>query len=118
MIVVRNALVAGQSLTWPDGTAAAKLAEQLRKLEYPSNIVSRQYAAIVAAFSSLSLVRDFADRGSFQNLVFSSPLLEVEMILEAALYLSFAAVVGIVKAYRRRQDVLYGAYISQNDRKK
>jgi hypothetical protein len=40
------------------------------------------------------------------------------MILEAALYLSFAAVVGIVKAYRRRQDVLYGPYISQNDRKK
>jgi hypothetical protein len=41
------------------------------------------------------------------------------MILEAALYLSFATVVvGIVKAYRRRQDVLYGPYISQNDRKK
>src|SRR6266436_4432786 len=66
---------------WP---AAAKLAEQLRKLEYPSNIVSRQYAAIVAAFSSLSLVRDFADRGSFQNLIFSSPLLEVEMIFPRA----------------------------------
>jgi hypothetical protein len=46
-------------------------------------------------------------------------LLEVEMILEAALYLSFAAVVvGFVKAYRRRQDVLYGPYIGQNDRKK
>jgi hypothetical protein len=44
---------------------------------------------------------------------------EVEMILEAALYLSFAAVVvAIVKVYRRRQDVLYGPYISQNDRKK
>jgi hypothetical protein len=41
------------------------------------------------------------------------------MILEAALYLSFAiVVVGIVKAYRRRQDVLYGPYIGQNDRKK
>jgi hypothetical protein len=61
---------------------------------------------------------DIAERGSFQNLIFSSLLQEVEMILEAALYLSFAAVVGIVKAYRRRQDVLYGPYISQNDRKK
>jgi hypothetical protein len=41
------------------------------------------------------------------------------MILEAALYLLFAAVVvGIVKAYRRRQDVLYGPYIGQNDRKR
>src|ERR1700693_1280265 len=65
--------------------------------------------------ATVMLVRDFADRGFFQNLIFSSPLLEVEMIL--ALYLSFAAVVvGIVKAYRRRQDVLYGPYISQNDR--
>jgi hypothetical protein len=44
------------------------------------------------------------------------PLLEVEMLLEAALYLLFAAVAGIVKAYKRRQDVLYGPYISQDDR--
>jgi hypothetical protein len=33
MIVVRNAIVAGQGLTWLDGTAAAKQAEHLRKLE-------------------------------------------------------------------------------------
>jgi hypothetical protein len=81
-----------------------------------ATVIFGDMAAVVAAFLSLSLVRDFADRGFFQNLIFSSPLLEVEMIL--ALYLSFAAVVvGIVKAYRRRQDVLYGPYISQNDRK-
>jgi hypothetical protein len=30
---VRNAVVAGQSLTWPDGAAAAKQAEQLREFE-------------------------------------------------------------------------------------
>jgi hypothetical protein len=33
VIVVRNAIVAGQSLTWPDGAEAAKQAEQLRELE-------------------------------------------------------------------------------------
>jgi hypothetical protein len=70
-------------------------------------------------FLSLSLVRTLRIDVLFKNLIFSSLLQEVEMILEAALYLSFAAVVvGFVKAYRRRQDVLYGPYISQNDRKK
>jgi hypothetical protein len=83
------------------------------------NTASRQYAAVVVAFLSLSLVR-WTSRieAIFSKSNISSQLLEVEMILEAALYLSFAAVVGIVKAYRRRQDVLYGPYISQNDRKK
>jgi hypothetical protein len=33
VVVVRNDVVAGQSLTWSDGTAAANYAEQLRKLE-------------------------------------------------------------------------------------
>ena len=69
-------------------------------------------------FLSLSLVRTLRIDVLFKNLIFSSLLQEVEMILEAALYLSFAAVVGIVKAYRRQQDVLHGPYISQNDRKK
>jgi hypothetical protein len=37
-------------------------------------------------------------------------------VIEAAfLYLSFTAVKGIVKAYKRRHDVLYGPYIRQND---
>jgi hypothetical protein len=41
------------------------------------------------------------------------------MIIEAALFLSFVAVAGaiIVKAYEWQQDVLYGPYIRQNDRK-
>jgi hypothetical protein len=41
------------------------------------------------------------------------------MIIEAALLFSFVAIVGviIVKAYEWRQDVLYGPYIRQNDRK-
>jgi hypothetical protein len=33
VIVVRSAIVAGQSLTWPDGAEAAKQAEWLRELE-------------------------------------------------------------------------------------
>jgi hypothetical protein len=41
------------------------------------------------------------------------------MIIKAALFLSFVAVARaiIVKAYEWRQDVLYGPYIRQNDRK-
>jgi hypothetical protein len=37
------------------------------------------------------------------------------MLLEVAVYLLFAAVASTVKAYKRRRDVLYGPYISQND---
>jgi hypothetical protein len=38
------------------------------------------------------------------------------MIFEAALYLPFAAAVArILRAYKRRQDVLYGPYVRQND---
>jgi hypothetical protein len=42
------------------------------------------------------------------------------MIIEVVLFLSFVAITGaiVVKAYEWRQDVLYGPYISQNDRKK
>jgi hypothetical protein len=42
------------------------------------------------------------------------------MIIEAALFLSLVVVAGavIVKAYEWRQDVLYGPYIRQNDRKR
>jgi hypothetical protein len=43
-------------------------------------------------------------------------LQEVEkMIFEAAFCLSFAAVARILRAYKRRQDVLYGPYVRQND---
>jgi hypothetical protein len=56
-------------------------------------------------------------RGSFRHLIIFLPLQEVEkMIFEAALYLPFAAaLVGIMKAYKRRRDVLYGPYVRQND---
>ena len=40
------------------------------------------------------------------------------MIIEVALFLSFVAIIAgaiVVKAYERRQDVLYGPYIKQND---
>jgi hypothetical protein len=39
------------------------------------------------------------------------------MIIEVVLLLLFAAVAGaiIVKAFERRQDVLYGPYIGRND---
>jgi hypothetical protein len=39
------------------------------------------------------------------------------MIIEAALFLSFVAIVGaiLVKVYEWRQDVLYGPYIRQSD---
>jgi hypothetical protein len=39
------------------------------------------------------------------------------MIIAAALLFSFVAIVSviIVKAYKRRHDVLYGPYIRQND---
>jgi hypothetical protein len=42
------------------------------------------------------------------------------MIIEAALFLSFVAIAGVivVKAYEWRQDVLYGPYVRQNDCKK
>jgi hypothetical protein len=44
-------------------------------------------------------------------------LQEAQMIIEAALFLSFGAIAGaiVVKAYKWRQDVLYGPYIKQND---
>jgi hypothetical protein len=42
------------------------------------------------------------------------------MIIEAALFLAFVAIVGaiVVKVYEWRQDVLYGPYIRQSDWKK
>jgi hypothetical protein len=58
------------------------------------------------------------DRGSSQNIMIL-PLQEAQMIIEAALFLSFVAIAGaiVVKAYEWRQDVLYGPYIRQNDKK-
>jgi hypothetical protein len=52
VIVVRNAIVAGQSLTWPDGTAAAKQAEQLRELEI---IIQTPFRGSMPQSSSLFL---------------------------------------------------------------
>jgi len=45
------------------------------------------------------------------------PLQEAQMIIEAALFLSFVAIAGviIVKAYEWRQDVLYGPHIRRRD---
>ena len=46
------------------------------------------------------------------------PLQEAQMIIEAALFLSFVAIAGaiVVKVFERRQDFLYGPYLRQNDR--
>jgi hypothetical protein len=68
VIVVRNAIVTGQSLTWPDGAEAAKQAELLRELEIiirtPFRGSMPQSWSLFNAFVSKV---DFAERGSFQN---------------------------------------------------
>jgi hypothetical protein len=62
---------------------------------------------------------DFVDRNPSKYTVTSSYWRRLVILIEVALFSAFVAIVGtfIVKVYEWRQDVLYGPYIRQNDRR-
>jgi hypothetical protein len=68
-------------------------------------------------FLPLLLISGPALTKAFAKIYMILRLQEAQMIIEAALFLSFGAIAGaiVVKAYKWRQDVLYGPYIKQND---
>jgi len=69
-------------------------------------------------FLPLLLISGPALTKAFTKIYMILPLQEAQMIIEAALFLSFVAIAGaiVVKVFERRQDVLYGPYLRQNDR--